>query len=118
MTSQIFLFFGPLPCHIQNSRNLVPFVSFLGTPSPHPLQTSYKYAPLAHRQEARAVLPLQHGVHVIGHGQRHAQEPLAPQGVQLGGGEIEAVVDVPADQRISSDKLIYSAGQQTLSKVA
>ena len=37
---------------VQNSRNLIPFVCFFGdplpqpgTPSPHPLRTSYKYGP-------------------------------------------------------------------------
>ena len=33
----------PLPCQVQNSSNLVPLISFLGTP--HPLRMSYKYAP-------------------------------------------------------------------------
>ena len=39
-------FFLPQPpCHVQNSRNLVPFVCFMAYPLPHPLRTSYKYAP-------------------------------------------------------------------------
>ena len=38
-------FLPPSPCHVHNSRNLVPFVCFLGTSLPHPLQTSYKCAP-------------------------------------------------------------------------
>ena len=46
---KIFRFFLPPPgpaCHIQNSRNLLPFVCFFGTPLQlHPLRTSYKYAP-------------------------------------------------------------------------
>ena len=33
------------PCHVQNSRNLIPFVCFLGTPFPHPRWTSYMEAP-------------------------------------------------------------------------
>ena len=35
----------PPTCHVQNSRNLVPFVYFLG--NPHPLRTSYMEAPFA-----------------------------------------------------------------------
>ena len=40
------IFFTPSsPCHIQKSADFVPFVCFLGTLSPHPLQTSYMEAP-------------------------------------------------------------------------
>ena len=47
MSANFSDFSTPLPpCHIQNSGNLVPFVCFLGSPSPNPLRTSYKYAPL------------------------------------------------------------------------
>ena len=34
------------PCHVQNSRNLILFVCFLGTPSPLGVRTSYMVAPL------------------------------------------------------------------------
>ena len=33
-----------LSFHLQNSCNLISFVGFFGTPSPHPLQISYVYA--------------------------------------------------------------------------
>ena len=58
MTSAEFSDFLPLPlCHIQNLSNRVPFVCFLGTPSPHPLRTSYKYAPKGGvKSEARQAL--------------------------------------------------------------
>ena len=50
---KIFVLFDPLPpCHVHSSRNLIPFVCFFGTPSPHPLRTSYKYAPQGGRQRA------------------------------------------------------------------
>ena len=55
MTSAIFSDFCPLPpsYHVQNSRNLISFVCFLGTPS---LRTSYKNAPPGqiHAQRAGA----------------------------------------------------------------
>ena len=39
-------FWTPSPlCHIHNSCNLVPFICFLGTPLPQPLQTSYMEVP-------------------------------------------------------------------------
>ena len=34
----------PPPCHCHKSAGFVPFVYFLGTPSPHPLRTSYMEA--------------------------------------------------------------------------
>ena len=33
------VFWPPPPCHVQNSRNLIPFVCFWGTPLPHTLRT-------------------------------------------------------------------------------
>ena len=44
MTSAKYSNFLP-PCHCQKSADFVPFVCFLGTPSPHPLRTSFMEAP-------------------------------------------------------------------------
>ena len=46
VSPQNFKIFGPPPpCHVQNSRNLIPFVCFLGTPLAYPLRTSFMEAP-------------------------------------------------------------------------
>ena len=47
-TAKFSDFLTPFPsplCHVQNSCDLVPFVCFLGPPSPHPLRTSDMEAP-------------------------------------------------------------------------
>ena len=39
----------PPPCHVQKSAVFVPFPCFWGTPSPHPVWTSYKYGPFSNK---------------------------------------------------------------------
>ena len=53
--------FWPLPpYHCHKSADFVPFVCFLGTPSPHPLRTSYMEAPLCWRHWMGHVLTVTH----------------------------------------------------------
>ena len=55
---KFFGFFDPFPpCQCHKSADFVPFICFLGTPSPPPLRTSYLEAPKRERCTVLDLLP-------------------------------------------------------------